>query len=262
MTHIVSESDGPIGIITLNNPTKHNAFDDTLIADLTTALKGHDVDDAIRVVVISAAGESFSAGADLTWMKRAAANTDAANLRDAMALATLMKTLATLGKPTIARVQGAAYGGGVGLVACCDIAVASWAATFSLSEVKLGLAPAVISPYVIAAMGERNARRYFLSAEKFDAAEAYRIGLIHEVAPSIDTMDDKINDICTALLAGGPEAQRATKDLIAAVANRPVNDELIADTAARIARLRASAEGREGIAAFLEKRKPSWTRES
>lgn len=262
MTHIISETDGPIGLITLNKPEKHNAFDDTLIADLTAALRAQDADAGVRVVVLSAAGPSFSAGADLNWMKRCATNSEAENVRDAMALATLMKTLANLSKPTIARVHGPAYGGGVGLVACCDIAVGSWDAAFCLSEVKLGLIPAVISPYVIAAIGERAARRYFLSAEKFDSAEAYRLGLLHEVAPDVDAMDEKINDICTALLAGGPHALREAKMLIRAVTHHPITDDLIASTAVHIARLRASAEGREGMAAFLEKRKPNWSSES
>lgn len=261
MTHVVSEIDGPIGLITLNNPDKHNAFDDALIADLTSALNVLAADSRVRVVVLSAAGTSFSAGADLNWMKRCAAKSEAGNLGDAMALATLMKTLATLSKPTVARVHGPAYGGGVGLVACCDIAVGSWDAAFCLSEVKLGIIPAVISPYVIAAIGARAARRYFLSAEKFDAAEAYRIGLLHDVAPNPEIMDDKINDICTALLKGGPLALGEAKSLIAAVAHQPIDDALIAKTAAHIARLRVSAEGREGIGAFLEKRKPTWNLE-
>jgi methylglutaconyl-CoA hydratase len=259
MTHIFTEIDSPIGIVTLNNPDKHNAFDDTLIADLTTALQQVEKNDNVRIVILSAAGKSFSAGADLNWMKRMAAYSQEENFRDAMTLGTLMKTLHGLAKPTIARVQGAAYGGGVGLVACCDIAIGTHAATFSLSEAKLGLIPAVISPYVIAAMGERASHRYFLTAERFDAAEAYRLGLLHELAPSEDEMDEKINELCAALLAAGPCAQAEGKALIASVVNRPINDALVAETARRIARVRASAEGKEGVAAFLEKRKANWT---
>src|SRR5258707_8095184 len=175
------ERQGPLGLITMNRPERHNAFDDALIAELTEALRSMEAEDAIRVVVLSGAGKSFSAGADLAWMKRMAGFARDENRRDAMGLATLMRTLAHLRKPTIARVHGAAYGGGVGLVACCDIAVAAQSASFALSEAKLGLIPAVVAPYVVAAIGERAARRYFLTAERFDAAEAWRIGLVHEL---------------------------------------------------------------------------------
>jgi methylglutaconyl-CoA hydratase len=258
MTQILTETDGPIGIVTLNNPEKHNAFDDVLISDLTQALAALDTNKQIRVVVLSAAGKSFSAGANLNWMKRMATYSQEENTRDAIGLAALMRTLHGLSKPTIARVQGAAYGGGVGLVACCDIAVGTHEAAFSLSEVKLGLIPAVISPYVIAAIGARAAHRYFLTAERFDAAEAYRLGLLHELTPSDDEMDEMINNICGALLAGGPASQHEAKLLIAAVANKPIDDGLIKGTAQRIARVRASEEGKEGVSAFLEKRKARW----
>lgn len=258
MSRVLSEIDGALGIITLNNAEKHNAFDDVLIADLTAALNAMADHASVRVVILSAAGKSFSAGADLNWMKRIAAYSPEENFRDAMGLGTLMRTLHGLPKPTIARVQGAAYGGGVGLIACCDIAVGTQAAAFSLSEVKLGLIPAVISPYVIAAIGERAAHRYFLTAEKFDASEAYRLGLLHELASDDDSMDDIINNLCGALLAASPAALAEAKSLIAAVANHAINDALVADTAERIARVRASTEGREGLAAFLEKRKPVW----
>ena len=194
MSHVISQIDGRVGIITLNNPEKHNAFDDALIADLTGELKSFDENGDVRVVVLSAAGKSFSAGGDLNWMKRTAGYSAEENLRDATALAELMRTLHGLSKPTIARVQGAAYGGGVGLVACCDIAVGTLGAMFCLSEAKLGLIPAVISPYVVAAIGQRAAHRYFLTAERFDAAEAFRLGLLHELAPDDDAMDDKSND--------------------------------------------------------------------
>jgi len=249
---------GPIGIVTLNRPERHNAFDDALIAELTDTLRTMEADAGVRVVVLSAAGPSFSAGADLKWMKRMAAFSREENVRDAMALAALMRALAQLAKPTVARVQGPAYGGGVGLVACCDIAVALQGATFSFSEAKLGLIPAVISPYVIAAIGERAARRYFLTAERFEAAEAWRLGLVHELATSPEDLDEKLGDVIESLLACGPAAQRESKELIRAVAHRPVMSDVIQDTAERIAKLRASPEGREGVAAFLEKRKPSW----
>ncbi len=258
MSKIILEIDGPLGIVTLNNPEKHNAFDDALIAELTATFQLLDANPDVRVVILSAAGKSFSAGADLNWMKRMAEYSPEENLRDAKALATLMSTLHGLSKPTIARVQGAALGGGVGLVACCDMAVGTQVATFSLSEAKLGLIPAVISPYVIAAIGERAAHRYFLTAEKFDAAEAFRLGLLHELAADHDAMDDKINDLVTALLACSPNAINEGKRLINAVANHAINRELIDNTAERIARVRASDEGKEGVRAFLEKRKARW----
>jgi methylglutaconyl-CoA hydratase len=243
--------------LTLNRPDVHNAFDDRLIAQLTQRLRELEGNPQVRVVVLAAEGKSFSAGADLNWMKRMARYSEAENLRDAVALADLMHTLSALKKPTVARVQGAAYGGGVGLVACCDIAVGTTAASFSLSEVRLGLIPAVISPHVIAAVGERQARRYFLTAERFDAAEAVRIGLLHAVVDEAQ-LDAAVQGIVEQLLKGGPKAQAAAKDLIAAVVNRPVDRSLVEDTAERIARIRVTPEGREGIAAFLEKRAASW----
>ena len=252
------ERQGPIGLVTMTRPERHNAFDDVLIRELTEALRSMEAEEGIRIVVLSAAGRSFSAGADLNWMRRMAGFSKEENQRDAMGLGALMRTLAHLRKPTIARVQGAAYGGGVGLVACCDVAVAMHDATFSLSEAKLGLIPAVVSPYVIAAIGERAARRYFITAERFDAAEAWRLGLVHELVTHEGDLDDKIGQICDAMLACGPVAQREAKELIRAVSGRPVTSELIQDTAERIAKLRASPEGREGVSAFLEKRRPSW----
>jgi methylglutaconyl-CoA hydratase len=235
----------------------HNAFDETLIAEFTAALHSIDKDDAVRAVVLLGAGRSFCAGADLNWMKRMAAYGHAENLADAGALATMLHALNTLTKPTIARVHGAAYGGGVGLVACCDIAIAAQEATFSLSEVKLGLIPATISPYVIEAIGARMARRYFLTAERFDAAEAYRIGLVHDIVLTGD-LDNRINEILGALVVAGPRAQAESKSLIRAVANRPVDASVIADTAARIARVRSTVEAKAGIAAFLGKRPAAW----
>jgi methylglutaconyl-CoA hydratase len=258
MSTLAIERQGPIGLITMNRPERHNAFDDVLIAELTEALRSMEAEDGIRVVVLSGAGKSFSAGADLNWMKRMAGFSKEENQRDAMGLGALMRTLAHLRKPTVARVHGAAYGGGVGLVACCDIAVAAQAATFSLSEAKLGLVPAVISPYVVSAIGERAARRYFLTAERFDAAEAWRLGQVHDLGASTEDMDEKIGAIIDAMLTCGPVAQREAKELIRAVAQRPVTSEVIQDTAERIARVRSSPEGREGVAAFLEKRRAAW----
>ncbi len=244
--------------LTMNRPELHNAFDDVLIADLTAVLKRLDADPAVHLVMLAAAGKSFSAGADLNWMRRMADYSREQNLADAEGLAELMRTLDTLSKPTIALVQGAAYGGGVGLVACCDIAVATKRASFCLSEVKLGLIPAVISPYVVAAITPRAARRYFLSAEVFDAVEAHRLGLVHECVADETELATVADRICAQLLKNGPTALGAAKKLIARVSRGILDDEMIADTAARIADIRAGSEGREGLSAFLDKRAPAW----
>lgn len=246
--------------LTLTRPEVHNAFNDTLIAELTSALNGLATDERARAVVLGGRGRSFSAGADLSWMQRMADYSKAENKRDARALADLMAALNRLPKPTIARVHGAAIGGGVGLVACCDIAIAAQTATFCLSEVKLGLTPAVISPYVVAAMGQRAARRYFLTAETFSARDALASGLVHLVVVD-EAMDDAVDKVLRAIRAGGPRAQAAAKDLIYAVSNRPLDDAIIDDTAERIARQRVGAEAQEGISAFLQKRKPEWLKE-
>ena len=246
-----------VALVALARPEVHNAFDDTLIAELTRVLEALDSDASVRAVVLLGHGRSFCAGADLNWMKRMAGYGRAENLADATALAAMLKTLHRLSKPTIARVHGSVFGGGVGLVACCDIAFAAHDATFSLSETKLGLIPATIGPYVVEAMGARHARRYFLSAERFTAAEAFRIGLVHDICP-LDELDGRINELLGALLAAGPRAQAEAKALIRAVAAKPIDDAVIADTAARIARVRGSPEGKEGVAAFLEKRPAAW----
>ncbi len=250
-----------VATIRMNRPEVHNAFDDHLIAELTAELRRLEQAPEVRVVMLAANGKSFSAGADLNWMQRMAKYSEAENLRDAVAMAGLMRALHGMHKPTIARVQGAAFGGGVGLVACCDIAVAAAEASFSLSEVRLGLIPSVISPYVIAAIGEREARRYFLTAERFDAGEARRIGLVHEVTTG-DRLDEAVNNFADQLLKGGPNALAAAKKLIADVARRPLDDALMEETARRIASIRVSPEGREGLSAFLEKRPPAWAKKS
>lgn len=256
--NIITEVDLGVAIITLNRPERHNAFDDALIAELSDAIDRMAADPAVRVLVISSTGKSFCAGADLNWMKRAAGYSSEENLRDARALAGMLRRLAHCPKPTVARIQGPAYGGGVGLVACCDVAIATFDAEFSLTEVKLGLIPAVISPHVIAAIGERYARRYMLTAERFSAAEAYRIGLLHEMVTDEDSLDEALGEIIDALLKNGPRAIAECKELIQAVAWKPLSDAILDDTAQRITRLRASEEGREGMSAFLEKRKPNW----
>ena len=251
--------DNGVAQIVLTRTEVHNAFNEDLIAELTTVLKGIEADDRIRALVLSAQGKSFSAGADLNWMKRTAGYSEKQNLADARALAGLMRTLDRFAKPTLSLVHGAALGGGVGLVACCDIAIASTRASFCLSEVKLGLIPAVISPYVVAAIGPRAARRYFVTAERFDAQEALRLGLVHEVVPH-DELDMAGGRVLAALMEGGPEAQGAAKRLVRDVSAGPVDDELIDETAKRIAKVRTGYEAKEGISAFLEKRKPNWVR--
>jgi methylglutaconyl-CoA hydratase len=246
-----------IAVVTLNRPDMHNAFDEVLIAELTAALQRLDGDRSVRAVVLTGAGKSFCAGADLNWMKKMASFSRQQNLADAKALASMLQTLNQLSKPTIARVHGAVFGGGVGLVACCDIAVGELNAVFALSEARLGLIPAAISPYVIEAIGARAARRYFLSGERFTAAEAFRLGLLHDLAP-LPELDGMINQILGALVTAGPAAQTECKALIRAVANRQADASVIADTARRIARVRASPEASEGVGAFLGKRKASW----
>jgi methylglutaconyl-CoA hydratase len=251
------ESGGGIARIAMARPDKHNAFDDVLIADLTAVFEAVAADAAVRVVVLSGDGKSFSAGADLAWMKHMAGYGDAENLADARQLARLMQVLNDLPKPTVARVQGAVYGGGVGLVACCDIAVAASSAKFCLSEAKLGLIPSVISPYVVQAIGPRAARRYFLTSEVFDAQEAFRLGLVHRIDWR-DRIDHDVDEIVAALLANGPGAMAESKDLIRRVAAGAIDAAMVEDTAQRIARVRASAEGSEGVTAFLERRPPAW----
>ena len=254
------ETSGGAARVILDRPERHNALDDALIAGLTEAFLGLDRDPLIDCVVLAAVGRSFSAGGDLYWMKRAAEQDRAGNFTDTQALVRLMRSLDELSKPTMAIVQGAAYGGGVGLIACCDIAIAADSARFALSEVKLGLIPAAISPYVVRAIGSRQARRYFQTAEAFDAAEAMRIGLLHEVVVS-DRLEARASEIVAALYAAAPEARKAAKCLVFDVAHRPVDDELCDMTAELIAEIRSRDEAREGLSAFFEGRKPNWLQE-
>jgi methylglutaconyl-CoA hydratase len=251
------ELNGPVATIWMNRPDLHNAFDETLITELTAACIALDEDQDIRVVILAGRGKSFSAGADLNWMKRAANNGIDDNLNDARALANMLRTLAEMTKPTIARVQGAALGGGMGLAAACDIAIASTKAIFATSEVKFGIIPSAISPYVLRAIGARQASRYFQSAERIDANRAREIGLVHETVEA-EALDAKVQEIVSALIQGGPLAQTAAKGLIRAVDGKMINQTLVEDTAHRIAHLRATPEAREGIAAFLDKRQPNW----
>ncbi|HEX9646984.1 MAG TPA: enoyl-CoA hydratase-related protein [Alphaproteobacteria bacterium] len=252
------ERDGRgIARVTLDRARVHNAFDDSLIARLDEAFAALETDPAVRAVVLAAEGDSFSAGADLTWMRRMAGLGTDDNLADAMRLGELLRRVAHLPKPVIALVQGPAYGGGVGLVAAADIAIASERASFMLSEVRLGLVPAVISPYVVAAIGARQARRVFVTAERIDAAAALRLGLVHQVVPAAE-LEAAGARLLERLAANAPGAMAAAKELVFAVAGRAIDQALIADTARRIAEARGSREGIEGIAAFLDKRKPRW----
>jgi methylglutaconyl-CoA hydratase len=256
---LVSTDARGVASVVLNRPAVHNAFDDRLIAELTEALRRLERDPAVRAVLLTGSGQSFSAGGDLHWMRRMADYSHAENFADGMALAELLRLLNELPKPTVARVNGAAYAGGLGLVCCCDIAVAASEAVFCISEVRLGLVPATISPYVVAAIGARAARRYFLSGERFSAAEAQRLGLVHEVAP-LAGLDAAADRILGALLDGATGAQARSKRLVDEVRDRPVTETLMALTARGIAEARASAEAREGLAAFFDKRSPGWKR--
>jgi methylglutaconyl-CoA hydratase len=248
---------GGVARVTLNRPELRNAFDDELIKKLRTAFDELSADKSVRVMVLAGNGPAFCAGADLNWMKRMAGYGYDENLADARALAEMLAALDRMPKPTIARVHGPVFAGGTGLVAACDIAVGTPEAKFCLSEAKLGLSPATISPYVMRAMGERDARRYFLTAEVFDAGEAHRIGMLSLVVPP-EKLDPAVEELVKHLLAGGPEAHARIKALIRAVAGRRPDDDLVAETAKAIAEIRGSPEGREGIAAFLEKRRASW----
>ena len=251
------ERDGGIATVWMNRPDVHNAFNAQLINDLTGACQQLDADDSVRVVVLAGRGKSFSAGADLNWMKAAGEASVEENLADARKLAGMLRTLSEMNTPTIARVQGAALGGGMGLASACDICVASEKAIFATSEVKFGIIPSAISPYVIRAIGERQSYRYFQSAERISAQRAGELGLAHEVVAP-EALDDKVAEIVAALMQGGPKSQAAAKDLIRAVAHKPVTDAVVEDTSQRIAQLRSTPEAKEGLSAFLDKRPAAW----
>ncbi|QJD67588.1 enoyl-CoA hydratase/isomerase family protein [Xanthomonas campestris pv. badrii] len=259
-TGLIVEDQGPVRTLRLHRPTVHNAFDATLIAALTEALLQAGSAPQIRVVVVTGAGAAFSAGADLNWMRGMAGASEAENAADALALARLMRTLDELPKPTIARVNGAAFGGGVGLVACCDIAIGCTEARFGLTESKLGLLPAVISPYVVAAIGARQARRWFATAEIFDAGTAQLLGLLHQLVAA-DQLDTAVERQVRLLLAAAPLAASHAKALVRSVMPPADRDAIDAANAAWIARLRVSPEGQEGLGAFLDKRAPAWVPE-
>lgn len=257
MKHLLLSFHQGVATVTLNRPEVRNAFNDEVIVELTAAFLALSERDDVRAVVLAANGSAFCAGADLNWMKRMATYTREENLADGRGLARMLEVIYTCPKPTVARIQGDVYAGGMGLVAACDMAVAAEAAHFCLSEVKIGLIPATISPYVIRAMGSRAAHRWFLTAERFSAAQAHGMGLVHEVVPA-DQLDAQVQAITGALVAAGPDAMRACKRLLHEVGGREITPGLIDRTVEGIADIRASQEGREGIRAFLEKRKPAW----
>lgn len=261
MHTLISKTDSQ-GVQTLhmNRPAVHNAFDAEMIGELTTALKASASDESIRVVVITGSGSCFSAGADLNWMRSQVDASLEKNESDAMQLAKLMRTLNYLPKPTVAMVNGSAFGGGVGLIAACDISISTDDARFGLTEARLGLAPAVISPYVIRRIGEHNARRYFLSGERIDAFEAQRIGLVHQLVAS-EKLGAVVEGVIKQLLLSGPNAVKECKQLVFEIGahNRKTQKSIDGYTSRLIARLRVSSEGQEGLTAFLEKRKPGWT---
>ncbi len=250
--------DGPVARIWLNRPEMRNAIDDVFIRELAEAFAQAQAASGVRAVVLGGRGPAFCAGANLNWMKRAASFTPEQNLQDAAGLPRMLRTLAESRLPVIARIQGDVYAGGMGLVSVCDVAISADSANYCLSEVKIGLIPATISPYVIRAMGARAAQRYFLTAERFTAAEAHRIGFVHEVVAA-DALDAKVDEVLKNILAAAPHAVGESKRLLSDVTGQPIDDELAAETVRRIAALRASEEGQEGLRSFLEKRKPAWT---
>jgi methylglutaconyl-CoA hydratase len=251
------QRDGRRATVWLNRPAVRNAFNETAIAELSDAFRALGADHAVRVIVLAARGPAFCAGADLNWMKKMAGYTEDENLADAAQLAHMLRIVYHCPKPVMAAIQGDCYAGGVGLAAVCDIVLAVDSAGFCLSEVKLGLIPATISPYVIKAMGEQPARRYFLTAERFTAQEAHRIGLVHEVVKP-EALDAKVDELAQALSSAGPHAVAEAKRLVQDVAGQAIDDALVHDTVRRIAGIRSSTEGKEGVQAFLEKRKPNW----
>jgi methylglutaconyl-CoA hydratase len=246
-----------VATVWLNRPDVRNVFNETSIAELTQAFQALDANASVRAVVLAARGPAFCAGADLNWMKKMAGYSREENLADAAGLAAMLRAIHDCAKPVVARVQGDCYAGGMGLATACDIVVAADAAHFCLSEVKLGLIPATISPYVIRAMGAQAARRYFITAERFSAAAAQRMGLVHECVPA-EALDETVALLLKSLLAASPDAVAAAKRLVNDVAGQPLTDALVQETVVRIADIRASEQGREGVRSFLEKRKPSW----
>ena len=259
--HLTVETDARgVARVTLNRPEVKNAFNEQLIADIAAAMNVLSKDASARIVVLQGAGDAFSAGADLSWMKRASNFTAEENMADARRLAAMLNAIYACEKPVVALVQGACMGGGAGLASACDIVIAAEDAFFALSEVRLGIIPAVISPFVLHAIGARQARRFFLTGERFDATKAREIGLAHMVCMRAQ-MEATLDGVVKSLLACGPAAQKEAKALIRIVAGRPVDQAVMEETAGIIARVRATPEGKEGVAAFLEKRKAKWIKE-
>jgi len=255
---IITEIDDGVGILTLNRADRHNALDKTLVAELTAALLELEDDPRVRVVVLSSSGKSFCAGIDPAWMRETIQCAPEDNLQDNRSIARLLATLAGLSKPTIARVQGSVYGIGVGMIAACDIVFATYDASFSLNEVKYGLLPAVACPHLIAAIGERHCRYYMLTAERFSGTEAYRIGLVHEMVPGEEQLDEAIGETIDTLLKNGPNAMAACKHLVRAVSGQPLDETTIEETVQRSTSIQSSPEGQEGMLALIEKRRPDW----
>jgi methylglutaconyl-CoA hydratase len=258
MEHLKTRTLQGVHTITLARPDVRNAFNETLIQEIRQAFDEAGAEPSVRCIVLAAQGKAFCAGADLNWMRRMADYSREQNLQDAGELARMLATIHQCPKPTIARVQGDVYAGGMGLVAACDMAISLQTAGFCLSEVKLGLIPATISPYVIRAMGARASHRYFLTAERFDATEAQRLGLVHEVVASETELDERVADLCRALVQASPNAVRQCKQLLHDVVGQPIDAALIERTVSGIADIRASDEGKEGVQSFLQKRPPSW----
>jgi methylglutaconyl-CoA hydratase len=257
MAHLEIERQGPVARVWLNRPDMRNAFDDQVIAGLADAFRALALDDSLRVIVLGGRGKAFCAGADLGWMGRMAGYTWDENRTDAQALADMLWTVYSCPVPVVGRIQGDCYAGGVGIAAVCDVLVAAEAATFCVSEARLGLLPATISPYVVRALGEQASRRYFATAERFDARRAHQLGFVHELV-ALDALDTKVEELVAILVANGPVAVRACKKLVQDTAGQPITTALRAETARRIADIRASDEGREGVQSFLQKRKPAW----
>lgn len=257
---LLNVDDEGVATVTLNNPDKHNAFDDNIIAQLTQIFMEIAERDNIRVMILASTGKSFSAGADLGWMKRMASYSYKENLSDANALAKMLKALNFLPQTTIAQIQGAAFGGAVGLASCCDIVIASNKASFCLSEVKLGLIPATISPYVVNAIGQKASRRYFQTAERFFADKAQQLGLVDEIV-NLEELESTVIDMVNIILKNGPHAVREAKQIALDVAYREIDEDLLINTSERIAAIRVSEEGQEGLTAFFEKRPASWQKE-
>ncbi len=258
MSNLTIKQEGAVATVTLTRAEMRNAFNDEVIAELTQAFTDLGQQPGVRAIVLAAEGKAFCAGADLNWMRRMADYTREENLADAGKLAEMLRVIYECPKPTIARIQGDVYAGGMGLVAACDMAVALETAGFCLSEVKLGLIPATISPYVIRAMGPRASHRYFLTAERFDALEALRIGFVHRVVADVEALDAQVSALTQALCTASPNAVMLCKKLVQEVAERPIDAALIAQTVEGIADVRASEQGREGVQSFLQKRKPAW----